>query len=84
MSPRTTQTVLATNDDIDTELLRSIANGLLTTITNRETDTAMQFHRFTERIKGLEDRILAGEDNSNLINTENPVAIIPANIANTK
>src|SRR6267142_4678863 len=49
MSPRTTQTVLATNDDIDAELLRSIANGLLTTITNHETDTAMQFHRFTER-----------------------------------
>src|SRR6266850_7539681 len=58
MSPRTTQMVLATNDDLDAELLRSLANGLLTTIANCETDTAMQFHRFTERIKGLEDRIL--------------------------
>src|SRR6266850_5840976 len=58
MSPRTTQTILATNDDIDAVLLHSIVNGLLTTIANRETDTAMQFHRFTERIKGLEDRIL--------------------------
>src|SRR6266850_3107684 len=30
MSPRTTQSILATNDNIDTVLLRSIANGLLT------------------------------------------------------
>src|SRR6267142_1968339 len=62
MSPRTTQTILATNDDLDSVLLRSIVNGLLTTIANRETDTAMQFHRFTERIKGLEDRILEYEE----------------------
>src|SRR6267142_1727964 len=58
MSPRTTQTILATNDDLDATLLRSIANGLLTTIASRETDMAMQHHRFTERLKGLEDRIL--------------------------
>jgi len=62
MSPRTTQTVLTTNDNIDAVLLRSIANGLLTTIANRKTDTAMQFHRFTERIKGLEDQILEYEE----------------------
>jgi len=62
MSPRTTQSILAANDDIDAVLLRSIANGLLTTIANRETDTAMQFHRFTERIKGLEERILEYEE----------------------
>jgi len=62
MSPRTTQTILATNDDLDAVLLRGIANGLLTTITNRETDMAMQHHRFTEQIKGLEDRILEYEE----------------------
>jgi len=62
MSPRTTQSTLAANPDIDAVLLRSIANGLLTTIANRETDAAMQFHRFTERIKGLEDRILEYEE----------------------
>src|SRR6267142_1812088 len=62
MSPRTTQTILATNDDLDAELLRSIANRLLTTIASRETDMAMQHHRFTERIKGLEDRILEYEE----------------------
>src|SRR6266850_3014619 len=48
MSPRTTQTILATNNNIDAVLLRSIANGLLTTIANRKTDAAMQHHRFTE------------------------------------
>src|SRR5882672_7690076 len=61
MSPRTTQTILATNDDLDAVLLQSIANGLLTTIAARETDMAMQHHRFTERIKGLEERILEYE-----------------------
>src|SRR6267142_6481221 len=53
MSPRTIQSTLAANNDIDAVLLRTIANGLLTTIANRETDTAMQFHHFTEQIKGL-------------------------------
>src|SRR6266850_977565 len=62
MSPRTTQSTLTANPDIDAVLLRSITNGLLTTIANRETDAAMQFHRFTERIKGLEERILQYEE----------------------
>src|SRR6267142_560798 len=62
MSPRTTQTILATNDDLDAVLLQSIANGLLTTIANRETDITMQSHRFTKWIKGLEDRILQYEE----------------------
>jgi len=58
MSPRTTQSTLAANANIDAELLHTIANGLLTTIANRETDTAHQYHRFTEQIKSLQDRIL--------------------------
>src|SRR6266850_4875132 len=55
MSPRTIQSTLTANDDINTVLLHTIANRLLTTITNRETDTAMQFHRFTEQVRGLQD-----------------------------
>src|SRR6266850_636232 len=43
MSPRTTQTILAT-------------------IANRETDMAMQHLRFTDCLKGLEDRILEYEE----------------------
>src|SRR6266850_554442 len=58
MSPRTIQSTLAANNDIDAVLLRTIANGLLTTITNHETNTAMQFHWFTEQIRGLQDHIL--------------------------
>src|SRR6267142_1393432 len=62
MSPRTIQSTLAANDDIDAVLLHTIANGLLTTIINRETNTAMQFQRFTEQIRGLQDRILQYEE----------------------
>src|SRR6266850_3455652 len=62
MSPRTTQSTLAANDDIDTVLLHAIANGLLTTIANHETDTTMLHHQLTEQIKGLEDRILEYEE----------------------
>ena len=58
MSPRTIQSTLAANDDIDVVLLCTIANSLLATIANRETNTVMQFHWFTEQIKGLQDRIL--------------------------
>src|SRR6267142_5730380 len=41
MSPRTIQSTLAANDDIDAVLLHTIANGLLTTIANCKTDTTM-------------------------------------------
>jgi len=58
MSPRTTQSTLTTNADIDAGLLRTIAHGLLTTIANHETDTALQYHRFMEQIKALQDHIL--------------------------
>src|SRR6266850_6899269 len=62
MSPRTIQSTLAANDNINAVLLRTIANGLLTTIANRETNTAMQFHRFTEQVRGLQERLLKYEE----------------------
>jgi len=58
MLPRTTQSTLATNPNIDTELLCTIANRLLTTIANHKTDTAVQYCHFTEQIQSLQDRIL--------------------------
>ena len=61
MSPRTTQATLTTNVDIDADLLCTIANGLLTTIANRKTDTAMQYRQFTDQIQGLQDHILEYE-----------------------
>src|SRR6266850_2294302 len=62
MSPRTIQSTLTANDDIDAVLLCTIANGLLTTIANHKTNTIMQHHRFTEQIRGLQDRILEYEE----------------------
>ena len=62
MLPRMTQSTLAANADIDAELLHTIVNGLLITITNRETDTAMQYHRFMEQIKSLQDCVLHYEE----------------------
>jgi hypothetical protein len=41
LSPRTIQTTLQTQPDLDTTLLWAIANGLLQTITNREAETAI-------------------------------------------
>src|SRR6266850_8360164 len=58
MSPQTTQSTLAANPDINAELLHTIANGLLTTITNCKTNTAMQYQRFTKQIQGLQEWIL--------------------------
>src|SRR6267142_6587085 len=62
MSPRTTQSTLEANNDIDMGLLCTIANGLLTTIANRETDTALQYRRFWDQIQGLQDRIMEYEE----------------------
>src|SRR6267142_1165991 len=62
MLPRTTQSTLEANDDIDAGLLRTIANGLLTTIANRETDMAMQYRRFRDQIQGLQDWIMEYEE----------------------
>ena len=53
MSPWTTQSTLVANPDIDAELLHTIVNGLLMTIANCETDTAVQYHHFTEQIQSL-------------------------------
>ena len=41
LSPCIIQTTLQTQPDLDATLLRSIANGLLQTITNREADSAV-------------------------------------------
>jgi len=62
MLPRTTQNTLAANPDIDNDLLQTIANGLLTTIANQETDTAIQYQRFNDQIRGLQERILQYEE----------------------
>jgi hypothetical protein len=48
LSPRTIQTTLQTQADIDAPLLRSIANGLLQTITDREAATAIATKQYED------------------------------------
>ena len=58
MSPPTIQSTLAMNPNINTEHLCTITNGLLTTITNCETNTIVQYRHFMEQIQALQDHIL--------------------------
>jgi hypothetical protein len=48
LSPHTIQTMLQTQPEIDTVLLRNIANGLLQTITNREVDTTVSAKQYKD------------------------------------
>jgi len=54
--------MLATNPDINAELLHTIVNRLLTTIANQETDTTIQYRCFTEQIQVLQECILQYEE----------------------
>jgi hypothetical protein len=58
LSPRTVRTTLQSNIDIDNTMLRSIANGLLQTIANREASTSMATKRYEDHLHHLEQRIL--------------------------
>ena len=62
MSPYTTKTTLNANVDIDAGLLCMIANSLLTTIANRETDATIQHQQFQDQIHGLQECILQYEE----------------------
>ena len=62
MLPCTTQSTLEANNNINAGLLCMIANGLLTTIANQETDTALQYWQFRDQIQGLQDRIMEYEE----------------------
>jgi hypothetical protein len=65
LSPRTIQTTLQTQPNIEAPLLRNIANGLLQTIANREAATAVSMKRYEDRILHLEQCILHYEDTFN-------------------
>jgi hypothetical protein len=62
LSPRTITTTLETNTDIDAALLRQIANGLLQTITNRETEVAITTKQYKDRVHTLEQWVLHYEN----------------------
>jgi hypothetical protein len=65
LSPRTIQTTLQTQANINTPLLRSIANGLLQTIADREATTAVATKWYKDRVHHLKQRILHYEDTFN-------------------
>ena len=57
MSPGTVATTLVAHPNLNTNILRAIANGLLTTITQRDAQEASEIHRLKEQICGLHDRV---------------------------
>jgi hypothetical protein len=65
LSPHTIQTTLQTQANIDAPLLRSIANGLLQTIADREATTAVVTKRYEDQVHHLEQRIFHYEDTFN-------------------
>jgi hypothetical protein len=65
LSPRTIQTTLQIQPDIEAPLLWNIANRLLQTIANRETTTAITKKRYEDRIHHLEQRVLHYKDTFN-------------------
>jgi hypothetical protein len=58
LSPHTIETTLRTQLNIDATLLRSIANRLLQTIANRETDTAIATKAYEDWLHSLKQRVL--------------------------
>jgi hypothetical protein len=65
LSPRTIQTILQTQPDIEAPLLRNIANGLLQTIADREAATTVSMKQYEDRILHLEQCVLHYEDTFN-------------------
>jgi hypothetical protein len=58
LSPRTVRTTLQATANIDNTMLRTIANGLLQTITDREASTSMATKQYEDRLHHLEQRVL--------------------------
>jgi hypothetical protein len=58
LSPHTIQTTLQTQPDLDTTLLRGIANSLLQTIANCEANTAISTKWYEDQLHHLEQKVL--------------------------
>jgi hypothetical protein len=65
LSPRTVLTTLQSNTDIDNTMLRTIANGLLQTIADREASTSVATKCYEDRLHHLEQRVLHYEQTFN-------------------
>ena len=57
MSPSTVATTLAVHPDLNTDILRAITKGLLTTIARCNAQENIEIHRLKEQITGLHDRV---------------------------
>jgi hypothetical protein len=58
LSPRTIRTTLQSTTNIDNTMLRTITNGLLQTIADREASTSVATKRYEDRLHHLEQKIL--------------------------
>jgi hypothetical protein len=65
LSPRTICTTLQTQTNINNDMLRGIANGLLQTIANREASTSVATKRYEDCVHHLEQRVLHYEQTFN-------------------
>jgi hypothetical protein len=65
LSPRTICTTLQTQTNIDNGMLRSITNGLLQTIANREVSTSMATKWYKDHVHHLEQQVLHYEQTFN-------------------
>jgi hypothetical protein len=65
LSPRTVCTTLETNVNINNTMLRTIANGLLQTIADREASTSVATKRYEDRLHHLEQKVLHYEGTFN-------------------
>jgi hypothetical protein len=65
LSPRTVQTTLQAQPDLDMTLLRSITNGLLQTIVNCKANTTIAKKGYEDRLHHLEQCVLHYEDSFN-------------------
>jgi hypothetical protein len=65
LSPHTVHTTLRSNTNIDNTMLRTIANGLLQTIADREASTSVATKRYEDRLHHLEQRVLHYEQTFN-------------------
>jgi hypothetical protein len=65
LSPRTVCTTLQASSNIDNAMLRTIANGLLQTIADREASTSVATKHYEDRLHHLEQKILHYEETYN-------------------
>jgi hypothetical protein len=65
LSPRTIHTTLQTQNNLNNEMLRGIANGLLQTIADQEASASVATKHYEDRLRHLEQKVLHYEETFN-------------------